>query len=324
MDGGGVLHRLDALEQQLGGTTLHVGVLHRLNALEKGILGGSCVGGSVPDRVTRLKNLWGGVEPRDSAVDAADYTTSCHSTGAGAGSGSDAAPLVSSNRSAYGTGPDQTPGSSNSSVADVPMVQTPSPFLQSRQQKHSHGNRPNVEERRRLRRKTEMHAGSWFRAASNEQSKEDQEQQPGAVEYMAEDMVHAQDKLLELSKIGNMLSNERTLLAWLRTLVSIFGWAITISNLGLQDMKSEDDKMAWAMYVLSLLIAALSIGIFFWGAQRYHRTKEALLNPDQEAALGTLNDRLEMKFLLIPFSIIAVAGFGAFVTHTSHTYNDAE
>ena len=65
------------------------------------------------------------------------------------------------------------------------------------------------------------------------------------------------------------------------TQASIYGWAITISKLGIDDMKTGDHHKAWLVYSVSIAIAVLALVMFASGAQRYHKTKEALRNSDK-------------------------------------------
>ena len=64
---------------------------------------------------------------------------------------------------------------------------------------------------------------------------------------------------------------------------SIYGWAITISKLGIDDVKTGNLHEAWLVYSLSIAIAVLALVIFVSGAQRYLKTKEALRNYDPKS-----------------------------------------
>lgn len=114
------------------------------------------------------------------------------------------------------------------------------------------------------------------------------------------------NRLTKFERISSHLANERTLLAWIRTTVSVVGLAVTFS-----DLFARPGRQAVFYWAGSIFSWFVGITIFSVGVSRYQTVKTVLNMPKH--AISNRFGRTGILFIILSFGILLLVLSVAYV-----------
>ena len=130
----------------------------------------------------------------------------------------------------------------------------------------------------------------------------------GSVDDYVTMMTTGVDAQLRLQRLTTELANERTLLAWIRTVVSVYGWSVTMIGMAKEDLSLGYRPSAVIQSILGSACMVLCIALFCFGAQRCYRIKAALKHRDPTLHFKRIGFRW-LLYLLVPIVFLGAAGY---------------